>query len=93
MTNRIQGVRYQQCVNSEALLLVTIVATIKSMRPNKAQGVNCIPVEILTGNPALLAQMLYQLISNIRETESLPVDWMLGIFVNAFKKQNVECGY
>jgi hypothetical protein len=80
-------------VNSEAPSLAEIEAAIKSMKSNKAPGIDCISAEMLKADPALSAQMLHQLFSNIWETATFPADWMQGILVKVPKKGDLtECG-
>ena len=80
-------------VNSDAPTLAEIVAAIKSMKSNKAPGIDCITAEMLKADPILSAQMLHQLFGNIWETVTFPVDWMQGILVKVPKKGDLtECG-
>ena len=79
-------------VSSEAPSLQEIKAAIKSMKSNKAPGVDRISAEMLKADPALSAQMLHQLFYNIWDTATFPADWMQGILIKVPKKGDLaEC--
>ncbi|XP_055634032.1 craniofacial development protein 2-like [Toxorhynchites rutilus septentrionalis] len=80
-------------VNSAVPSLAEIEAAIKSMKSNKAPGIDCIPAEMLKADPTVSAQMLHQLFTDIWETATFSADWMQGILVKVPTKEDLsECG-
>ena len=87
------SVRRINRVNSETPSLTEIEAAVKSMKSNKAPGIDRISAEMLKADSALSAQMMHRLFTTIWETATFPVDWMQGILVKVPKKGDLtECG-
>lgn len=63
------------------------IATIKSLKNNKAPGNDNLPVEIFQANPIIAAYILYPLFWKIWKNSMIPTTWSEGNIVELPKKE------
>lgn len=81
-----------QRINSSPPTLSEIEVAIKSMRANKAPGIDQIAAEMLKADSHLSAAALHPIFHKIWIDETFPSDWLQGILIKVPKKGDLsEC--
>lgn len=81
-----------QRVNSAAPSIREIEAAIRSMKSNKAPGIDRITAEMLKADTNLSAKSLHPIFTKIWENEEFPEDWLQGLLIKVPKKGDLsEC--
>ena len=69
-----------------------IIRAIKSLKNNKAPGIDNISAEMLKADPKLISDKLYELFNIIWANVVLPAEWLKGLIVKLPKKgDKTEC--
>jgi hypothetical protein len=75
-----------QRINSNTPSIEEIELAIRSMKNNKAPGIDQITSEMLKADSRTAAQALHPIFSKLWEDEQLPEDWLQGILIKVPKK-------